>query len=76
MDRKNIADDLQLAGYIAEVKDDRLWVEGESDQKVEWVIEEDFDAWWLYEYTGRSYYSVDAFGSLEEALKAAKTLCL
>ena len=51
-------------------------IEGTSKNDVDFVIEEDFDAWWVYEYTGKDYHSVDAFGSMDEAIECAKELIL
>lgn len=74
MTKTEIVDDLQLAGYFACVKDDCIWIEGTSENGVDWVIEEDFDAWWLYEFTGKDYYSVDAFGNMDDSLNGANKL--
>lgn len=72
-----IESDLQLAGFQTKrTEDDRLMIEGTSKNDVDFVIEEDFDAWWVYEYTGKDYHSVDAFGSMDEAIECAKELIL
>ncbi|AHJ86913.1 hypothetical protein CPT_Melville_057 [Salmonella phage Melville] len=76
MNKEQIVADLELAGFDASVEDGRLMIEGTSKNGVGYVIEEDFDAWWLYEYTGKDYHSVDAFSSMDKALEAAKELVL
>lgn len=73
-DKTQLVADLELAGYFVRIEDGRLFIEGTSIHGIEWVIEEDFDAWWLYEYTGINYYSIDAFGNMDEAIKTAKDL--
>ena len=70
-----VDDDLQLAGFLtSRTKDGRLMIEGTSEAGVHWIIEEDFDAWWVYEYTGVEYHSVDAFGNMDEAIETAGKL--
>lgn len=70
-----IEDDLQLAGFLtSRTKDNRLMIEGTSEANIHWIIEEDFDAWWVYEYTGVEYHSVDAFGNMDEAIECAGKL--
>ncbi|ANA49411.1 hypothetical protein BI049_gp057 [Salmonella phage vB_SnwM_CGG4-1] len=76
MTKEQIVADLELAGFDASVEDGRLMIEGTSKNGVGYVIEEDFGAWWLYEYTGKDYYAVDAFSSMDEALEAAKNLII
>lgn len=75
MTKDTLKDDLQLAGFlVSETHDGRMLIEGISDNKVNYLIEEDFDAFWLYEYTGYEFHSVDAFGILDQALEAGKKL--
>lgn len=72
---KKIEDDLQLAGFMTKrTEDGRLMIEGTSESGVDWIIEEDFDAWWVYEYTGVDYHSVDAFGNMDNALECVRKL--
>lgn len=69
--------DLQLAGFFTKrTEDGRLMIEGISRHGVEWIIEEDFDAWWVYEYTGENYHSVDAFNNAGSAVSCAQELVL
>lgn len=69
-----IVDDLNLAGFFAELVDGRLVVEGLSNKDVSWVIEEDFDVFFLYEYEDDKFIIVDSYAKLDDALKAAEEL--
>ncbi|BBC78110.1 Hypothetical protein KNT65_gp062 [Escherichia phage EcS1] len=68
--------DLQLAGlFVKELDDDRVLVEGTSPAGLDYLIEEDFEAFWVYEATTTgNYISVDAFGGFDDAYDCAKNL--
>lgn len=67
--------ELGYLGYLTTRTDDgRILIEGSSNG-IDWLIEEDFDAWWVYEYTaGDTFISVDAFGIFEQAHECARNL--
>lgn len=74
-ERAELAAELELHGYLVNIHDGFLWIEGEHPADVaSWVIEEDKDAWWVYEFTGVEYHSVDAFNNIGAALECAKGL--
>ncbi|ARW57487.1 hypothetical protein [Kosakonia phage Kc304] len=75
MTKQEIAD-LQLAGLLVkELEDGRVLVEGTSPAGLDYLLEEDFGIWWVYEATANGdYTSVDAFGLFDDAYECAKKL--
>ena len=71
----NLISTLNFLGYNAKTFDgNRLFVEG-STNGINWVIEEDFDVFWLCEEGEKdTYYQVDAFCDFDKALDTAKRL--
>lgn len=67
--------ELGYLGYlISHTEDGRVLIEGSSNG-IDWLIEDDFGIWWVYEYTSSdTFISVDAFGVFEQAHECARNL--
>ncbi|WAB00371.1 hypothetical protein [Klebsiella phage JY1] len=59
-----------LGWFISKTPDGRNTIETPNG---EFIIEEDFDAFWIYERSGENEYtSVDAFTKFEDAIDSVK----
>lgn len=59
-----------LGWFVSKTKDGRNLIETPEG---EFIIEEDFDAFWIYERSGENEYtSVDAFSKFEDAINMVK----
>lgn len=60
-----------LGWFVSKTKDGRNLIETPNG---EFIIEDDFDAFWVYERSGENEYtSVDAFSKFEDAINLVKT---
>ncbi|QQG32298.1 hypothetical protein CkP1_0063 [Citrobacter phage CkP1] len=66
--------DLNLAGFFVNKRSNGNYLIEGTTNGIDWIIEEDFDAFWVYEYTGNEYHSIDAFGVLDQALELVRSL--
>lgn len=70
MTESNINDLAIIGWFVSKTKDERTLIETPNG---EFIIEEDFDAFWVYERTNTDEYtSVDAFSKFEDAINLVK----
>ena len=70
MVEEQIAEIGLLGWFVSKTKDGRNLIETPEG---EFIIEEDFDAFWIYERSGENEYtSVDAFSKFEDAINMVK----
>ncbi|UJP30246.1 hypothetical protein [Klebsiella phage Kpn6N] len=71
MVEEQIAEIGLLGWFVSKTKDGRNLIETPNG---EFIIEDDFDAFWVYERSGENEYtSVDAFSKFEDAINLVKT---
>lgn len=70
MVEEQIAEIGLLGWFVSKTKDGRNLIETPNG---EFIIEDDFDAFWVYERSGENEYtSVDAFSKFEDAINLVK----
>lgn len=70
MVEEQIAEIGLLGWFVSKTKDGRNLIETPEG---EFIIEEDFDAFWIYERSGENEYtSVDAFSKFEDVINLVK----
>ncbi|AWY06953.1 hypothetical protein KNT92_gp058 [Klebsiella phage Mineola] len=70
MVEEQIAEIGLLGWFVSKTKDGRNLIETPEG---EFIIEDDFDAFWVYERSGENEYtSVDAFSKFEDAIDTVK----
>ena len=70
MVEEQIAEIGLLGWFVSKTKDGRNLIETPEG---EFIIEEDIDAFWIYERSGENeYISVDAFSKFEDAINMVK----
>lgn len=71
MVEEQIAEVGLLGWFVSKTEDGRTMIETPNG---EFIIEEDFDAFWVYEQTNTNeYQSVDAFSKFEDAINLVKS---